>query len=124
MTGFYRGPRRRGPASRGNRRTAAGVVQELNTQVHGIATSVRRALGDAMLPEEHRHRLREINGACRELVRLALRLQDLAILGADSDIYAVVCIHCGETILSVRDVGTAEVNMMLDHLRRAHPERS
>jgi len=124
MADFHRGPHRRGRARQGGRKAALSAFSELKNHVRGIATAVQLALDDGgTLPEHHRDYLRQIDGKCRKLVRLAHELQSLGLLGTEDDVFAVVCVYCDETILMVPHVGETEATTMAEHVRKAHPDR-
>ena len=124
MADFYRGPHGRGRTRRGSREAALGPFSELKNHVRGIATAVQLALSDeGTLPEHHRNYLRQIDGECRKLVRLAQELQKLSSLTTEGDVFAVVCIYCDETVLIAPHVGETEAAAMAEHLRKAHPDR-
>jgi hypothetical protein len=123
MSQLRRGPGRR--PGRGNRRagTPGGTLHDLSNHIHGIAMAVELALDEATaLPEPHRVKLREIDGRCRQLVELTRELRQRGGLFAEGDAYAVVCTHCGRAILTVSDIGRAEMRAMAEHLHASHPE--
>src|SRR5437899_12644049 len=123
MADFYRGPRRRAPATKSGRKAALNAFHELNNHLHAIGMAVQLALEDAALSERHRDNLRQIDDKCSKLIRLAQRLQNLEVLGAEGDVYAVICMYCSETILMARYIGDAEAAIMAEHVRTSHPDR-
>ena len=123
MADFYRGPRRRAPATKSGRKAALNAFHELDNHLHAIGRAVQLALDDVALSERHRDNLRQIDDKCSKLVRLVQRLQNLEVLGAEGDVYAVVCMYCSESILIARYIGAAEAATMAEHVRTSHPDR-